>query len=702
MKKLLSFKNLALVGLLAVSFVFAQVFSVYAQSTGLQQGGNLNNGNFNFVVTCNTTKYNVHGKLWSSTIGWIYLNCADYNNGSGNDFGVIQDGAGMWNGYGWSSSIGWIKFGNGYGTSPVECPSGAVPAANASGCGVQHLANSGTGAPIVGWARACVAAPDPVGCLGAGANPSAGGWDGYISMSGLNDQYPGSPSLQANPGAYGAQLSFYINPQTGHQAISNEFVWGSDVVGWAKFQGAYVDTTIQVTPVAHLTLTANPTTVAGSNKTTLTYSINANDKQLFTGGNCTATSTPAAGAPWDGSKPNYSASSGILVPNTTPASTPTSTVINNVPVPSAPGSSTTYTITCPTNINNTPGTVTASTTVTKQGDQITLSIGVHDLCVASAQGGPQTTSAAWTSSSGGDHVRMFMDGAQIGGLQAPIGSVPVGPFTSSTSNYTTPTQSGQQHEYYARLYDASDNMIAESNHEFVGAAPATYQGPTANGTIDCTTPQWGINLGGGGIACPGDPASLTWASFGTLPAGPGAPSYAKLALSTAGANGPYATTIGGVNGYGLSDTESNVFLAGWYKVIYYNSSNQPLSVTSGPVQVTLSSSNNCSQYQFSGITNGGPYCPASTINQSAQLPKSYGWSSNAANCTLTGPQSGSGPNGTITLNDVSDLGTYSLNCTWTDGTHVGSQATYNPMALSTSQFCSVDTAPGGYPKVIEH
>lgn len=685
MKKLFSLKNGALGLLLAATIVFAQVFSAQAQS-GQQGGGTLQvfngGGGFNgtLMMTCGVVDHNVHGQLFSSTVGWIYLNCADYTGATIGDFGVDQDSAGYWNGYGWSPSVGWVKFGNGgvSGGQTLGCPQhsgwNVNPASGATGCDVQRIGLTGNPIqtyPIVGWARACSGAQDPVTCTGD-TNSSAGGWDGWISMSGLNDQNPTAAGIQTTTN-YKATLNQYIQPN-GQQALSG-FVWGGDVVGWAKFYDAYIDTTIQQVNTAHLTLTANPASVTGNNTTALTYSISASEKAFFTGAACTATSSPSVGTSWDGQQPNYSAASTIF-----------DTTVTNVQVPANP---TVYTISCPVSVpGSSQTTATATVTVAKDAPTVTLTIPNHDLCVAGSMNGLQSTTASWVASTG-SYCKLFQNNVQSGGQLPLIGSATVGTFNTPTStNYVTPVASGDQHEYVVRCYDAGGTQVSESNREYVGVAPATWNGPTANGTLNCTQPDWGINIASAGnqVICQSQPVSLTWASWGTVP-----PQYTYAKLKRSPSQSGTYTTIGT---YSLSDTEPSITIAGWYKVVYSTAGGTEAPIASGEIYIAASVSGAC--HQFSGLGDAGPYCPAGSINTNAILPKTYSWTSDAASCTLNGQASTA--NGSVTISSAP--ASRSLVCTWSDGTVATSNADYGPMLSSDSNFCK--TPPGTRPTVIEN
>ena len=132
--------------------------------------------------------HNMSGWAWSSNIGWISFN--NTNDGGSVDYGVNKNTDDTLVGYAWSSNIGWIQFGNlaGFPTG------GGTRAENANI----------NGSNLEGWVKA----------LSADGN----GWDGWISLSGS------SPSYGVN---------FNSNNFSG-------YAWGSDVVGWVRFDGVIV------------------------------------------------------------------------------------------------------------------------------------------------------------------------------------------------------------------------------------------------------------------------------------------------------------------------------------------------------------------------------------------------------------------------------------------------------------------------------
>jgi hypothetical protein len=148
---------------------------------------------------------NLMGWAWSENIGWISLNSVNCNtDGDGKYEGASEDiqpvpancptsgpaynygvylprfdaegdpvgdpnYSDYFKGYAWSDKIGWIKF------NPVSPPGG-------TNCMYQSAARLGA-SEVFGFIRACAGAEN-ADCTG-GTNPNAGGWDGWICMSGV-------------------------------------------------------------------------------------------------------------------------------------------------------------------------------------------------------------------------------------------------------------------------------------------------------------------------------------------------------------------------------------------------------------------------------------------------------------------------------------------------------------------------------------
>ena len=159
---------------------------------------------------------NVSGYLWSSTVGWISLNCNQGSATGGNDCGISSYSVnvtpnsatktGLFSGYAWSPNIGWVSF------NPLDVSSCGAGAASSTSPGAQAKIDFSTGTStsgqLSGWARAL-----------SGDSTT---WDGCISLrgSGYGATATASSSNIYNLGGYG---------------------WGDINVGWVSFAYASVN-----------------------------------------------------------------------------------------------------------------------------------------------------------------------------------------------------------------------------------------------------------------------------------------------------------------------------------------------------------------------------------------------------------------------------------------------------------------------------
>lgn len=128
-------------------------------------------------------------------LGWISMSSTNPGAGGSVSYGVRIGDDGKLSGYGWSENIGWISFNE---SDLVDCPSGT--------CSARREGNY-----LRGWAR-IMSIPQ------AGAN--AGGWQGWISLSGAN---------------YGVEISKMDG--TGNNPT---YAW-SDELGWIDFSRARIE-----------------------------------------------------------------------------------------------------------------------------------------------------------------------------------------------------------------------------------------------------------------------------------------------------------------------------------------------------------------------------------------------------------------------------------------------------------------------------
>lgn len=173
---------------------------------------------------------NVYGWAWAENIGWISFNCLNDYDGNGtreshctdagyaSNYGVDIDpsnGNFLSTSYAWSDNIGWIWF------APTDTPPGeAGPNPARLNLGINEVS---------GWARACAGAVN-ANCTG-GANPAAGGWDGWIKLRGVT-QGGQSYGVTFNP--------FPPAPESTPQFEG--WAWGDSVVGWISFNRVNCDT----------------------------------------------------------------------------------------------------------------------------------------------------------------------------------------------------------------------------------------------------------------------------------------------------------------------------------------------------------------------------------------------------------------------------------------------------------------------------
>lgn len=170
------------------------------------------------------SSFDLDGYLWSSTIGWVSLNCrtgsatgasvcpGSPGGGPKSDYKVeVDSSTGAVSGYAWSSNIGWIRFG-GLSNFPSE---GGNTQLNAM------MSGNYSAMTLYGWARACAGTNSAVGtCSSMGNNPNSGSWDGWISLRGTAPDYG---------------ISTNRTRTTGAGIASTSFAWGSTVIGWIGF-----------------------------------------------------------------------------------------------------------------------------------------------------------------------------------------------------------------------------------------------------------------------------------------------------------------------------------------------------------------------------------------------------------------------------------------------------------------------------------
>lgn len=176
------------------------------------------------------TNIDLDGYLWSSTIGWISLNCKTGGTSGSNVCGTSSYKVtlltnGNLSGFAWSSNVGWVKF-DGLSSFPSGAGTVSVSA---------RVSGTYPNLTFEGWARACSGTATG-NCSSMVSR--ADGWDGWISLKGTG----------------------YSIVTTASGINNGSFAWGSTVMGWVNF-----DQALLALPTA--TLTAGNCTIPDGGST---------------------------------------------------------------------------------------------------------------------------------------------------------------------------------------------------------------------------------------------------------------------------------------------------------------------------------------------------------------------------------------------------------------------------------------------------
>jgi hypothetical protein len=231
----------------------------------------------------------LHGYAWSSTIGWVSLNCLEGGTGGtstcglGHDYkvtryAILSGTTGALAGYGWSSHLGWLSFAQGDTTG---CATGAT----------QSKFDLSTN-QLSGWAR-FISVP-----------VTDTGWNGCVNLkwgTGPTNGVQYNPS--ATPSIFG-------------------MAWGSSVVGWlgffASYDGAGTTVHLQIAEGSGGVPSDGPITLPSSGASDVTLSYTTTGATSCHGTGLGASSSPSQ---TDWSSTTTTPSSGgsthiVIAPNT--------------------------------------------------------------------------------------------------------------------------------------------------------------------------------------------------------------------------------------------------------------------------------------------------------------------------------------------------------------------------------------------------
>ena len=408
---------------------------------------------------------NAHGYAWSSTVGWISLNCAEGSSSGGsvcatsNYFVAIT--AGTFSGYAWSENVGWISFNS----------------ADVSSCGAAGTINSTTGA-VTGWARVLsgTTASGADGCINLGLSGSSPAY-------GLTYNTTGTVTLGSTP-LPGTSLTGYA--------------WGDVNTGWVNFDYATIDANA---PNVNLYVlsgagTSSPVLNGDTTPTAVPSTGGTVDMEWKTQSatSCTASATPSVTG-WSGSVPVQNPTDWATVnTNTTyPVTFPANTTLVN--------KNYSLTNTC---VSASGSSVSDTVTVVVLADnpQVNLLVnGVTSYTMPSAAGGSVTMS--WTSY---DMSPVVMCNSTVTPVYATSWMSMTDPLSSTGVSVTVPANTSTtttKTESYSITCNALGTNAPYTSTVVVNVPP---NAPTVNLQVNGTSGPYTMPSSDGGTA------TLSWTS----------------------------------------------------------------------------------------------------------------------------------------------------------------------------------------------
>jgi hypothetical protein len=512
--------------------------------------------------SCDPTKYNISGWMWSDGAGWISLNCDNLEAPSGQDYGVKQDDSGFWTGRAWSDYMGWLIMDDtANGGCPQDSagylPTGGSTAEVACRTKIRKSGTTWNNAELTGYARIYGGAG--YGGLYDTTQPNGGKGAGWISWNCRNDHNFLVPGVQVNSNC--ATGSSTYGPKLGAvtlgtaEALSG-FGWGGLNWGWIDASRA----SVTIDPnVLDLILTPNASTVSTPYNVTLTWRTTTTPYG-FSPAKCTAEARDiTSGSPVAIVATGWTGNTNLLPPSIAPA-------IDQSQTTTVPAANMEYRITCTRASDNSP-VYSNWAPVQRHVIPITLQTACYDTSATNP-----SAKATWQYTGAATTCKLFKDGVQyatnlgLNDSKAPI------------------TDSGT---YEVRCYDGSGTQVATSNPDTIDVPSCAIPDPEVCDTETpyatdsacycmhhgtdalCTTTVVGVtnacNIGA-------TPASqnISWI------AGGGTATTCRLFKGT--------TRI--VTNLGLSGTQSPLS-SGVYKVQCYESNTSPDSPALASASVTV-------------------------------------------------------------------------------------------------------------------
>lgn len=163
--------------------------------------------------------------------GWISMTAQNAGSGGGTYTTTLNTATGNLGGYAWSEYGGWLNLAPS-GPYPIASPTGQQTKYRSAFIDPACITAGNANCRVDGWMR-----------FVAGGTAQSGGWDGWVSMSGVNHS-----------------VTFNADPNSPNYGKFSGMAWGDWVAGWIDF--SKVQAVVNPNPIAaSVTISATPNTL---------------------------------------------------------------------------------------------------------------------------------------------------------------------------------------------------------------------------------------------------------------------------------------------------------------------------------------------------------------------------------------------------------------------------------------------------------
>ena len=403
--------------------------------------------------SCDPTKYNVSGWMWSDGAGWISLNCSNTQAPSSQDYGVKQDAQGFWSGKAWSDYMGWLTMDEPSNGCPQDS-AGFLPAGGTAEVACRtKVRKSGTtwnNAELVGYAK--IDGGAGYGGLYDSGQPNGGKGAGWISWNCRNDHNFLIPGVQVNPNCATGTSTYgpkFGSVTLGSPAALTGFGWGGLNWGWIDASRA----SVTIDPnVLDLVLTPNASTVSTPYNVTLTWKTTTTPYG-FSPAKCTAEARDVSipGSPVTITAPGWTGNTNLLPPSIAPAADQTQTT-------TVPADKVEYRITCTRASDNSP-VYSNWAPVQRHIIPVTLDWACYDNSPTNP-----TAKATWQYTGAATTCKLFKDGAV---------------YATSLGLNDAKAPIAESGNFEVRCYNTSGTQVATSNTVTIDTPSCATEPPTS-------------------------------------------------------------------------------------------------------------------------------------------------------------------------------------------------------------------------------